>query len=1620
MDNEYDLEFRDDMSMEPPIQSSEPEMSGGETTQVSEQLASTLTPDTLTVDAAYFVSTLSTADQSEAMDWIGMHFGGLYAAEVFEHLEGYPSGVEEQVDAIATGILVAGTKGLGGSDPEQETEEEKQPQDGRQSLVKYTDPILGEFDVRLDIDRGITTATRGGKVVVTASSGLVIRTPKGMPDLTLRLIELDLATGDVRIISDPDIGPFEERLIGNLLRTTVLDGFDNLDNTAGKASALGLPTNSDGKIIVHDSRWVSVIMDPATQFTASLSGKGIWIFFSEDLFVDVFGPVNIYLSAIFYDFSTGEVSLTSSTEGSMVGVALQRWAADIGEGMASDFLAGQLPAAMKKKGYNPSKDPKLADNFNALLANFTGGKDESGLVAEAQAKTPDAPASLGSREAAGREPSGDGDGSYESLWKIRTEVGEVALAMSKGDELFVERNATHVKFGAPGGIFIVAEGADWTQDLRLYEVSYNLENGEIEIDASEPVGDFVTRTLAGLFKTQLLPKLPVDIKSAVGIGQSPASETADPAGPGERTIYALDVAGVGGVRISSNPAESLRMTADADAVTFTSPSGVRIHTEDATWIPDAVIGSMHYDRKTGAIQVQAPAGGELEPGDFLERILENLVRTHLLPEVPQEVQEQTGLNTDGVQVPKRNGRVLYKVDLGEMGGLDVSIRQGAQISLSSGPEGIRLNAPGGILVRLPGQGLSVNVFDLVYDPSSKTVRSRAEPPLGSYDDALVAGALSEFVLPYLTQHLATHDEDLKDDTNVLYKLSTEALGVVKICTDKGDTLKVTETGKSITVSSQNGIFWLAEGGEMSGTLPTTRLRKITMSLETGEITIDSDKDVGELGEHLATQLVQHTVLPGMSPEVRRQVFGRDPLQTTASENTGGEDAEAPNNRNVLYKSDVPGLGTLEASLKQGDNIGFKSGPTGVEMSVGEGLQVRIEQLGIDVRFFDLNYDPETGLVRGRTQPPLGELEAELIGRALGQFVVPQIQGHLAEHDENLNDETTVLFSFENASLGNVRICMERSDSISVEENADTVSVSSSKGIFYTSSGGEQSDLLPQLRIHRVSLNLNTGDVTIDADKDIGALGEMAATRLLHLFAMPQMSPELRAQVFGGKDPAQAGPAEVPPAGRVLYAGAFDDNAFDLSLTGDGHFSLQSLASGHVRFDGGSGGLLFRVPGLGMAIELMELIVDPATGQVATLITQPEMGPAEMALVQAAATQFAAPMLSEWLAPTPGRESQAGLRSVVGNEYLSVLVNTGESLSVQRGTDAITLSAPSGLLVSNAALGTAPRVQSVRYELGTGRIDIDLVDRTDKSKYRESAEVAAMTELALSNLVRQFLDPHLNEGARELGLTGEETKENMGSLGPRQGEGTPWFDYTDDTVGRMLLYNHADDEVNVRADEQEISVSSNKGIRLVLPDLGVVGRFYRARYDVKTGDFSMDGLGRLENAMIRSRMQTLLVGPIAEQAGVGVQPGQGPIQSLIDQSPKDKKGRYVIEADDATILIPKDPKLRVQINGSLLKIYFDPPIFVDGSGPFNFELEEVGYNFTKGKFEVDVSGSNILASIFSGTADKKFRKALEEMLGPKMPEAMREPGYSFFADRDRADHVAELFNNFGAAGAEKEE
>lgn len=1643
---DFDLEFRDDMEMEPPAV--EPEVAqeqSGQSSPVSQTLPQLITPKTKVRQAAQIVSAMPPGQRDEAMAWINEHIGALYATQVNEVLYGEErQGIDGQMESLGESVGRARRGTLDRDITERSSNKasqvtQRRNDEGKEVLSRFQDPLLGEFEILFDLDSGFSTQIRNGEIHIVSSSGLTLRTPETMPDITMTLISLDLGTGDVKIVSDPDIGEFEEKILGEMLREYALKGMKDLGSTEGIAEQLGLEVNKDGKIALYESWMVDLLMDSDTQLTAILNGDSILIHFSESILVDVLGPDYFYITAVKYNFDSASVEIIYDTSQGWWASANGAIYGSLTEWFGNRFIRARLPEDMKEEGYSPARDSRLSENFNELIANFAspeGGKKKSPARnsrgrrrGPSQASAGGSPAPQGQEQApaqaqqqmqqgqtpaeaeqsASRAPIGEDN--YDLVYAFVAGGQPAHLGVEKGKKIYAERNAEEIVIGAEGGLFLVSERAEWARGLRLEAIRYRVEDGQIQIDATEEVGEAIEATLAALIRTHVLPQVPQVARDALGLpsGQQPVQEE-EGSPQGERVMYQVDVDGVGSISVMGRRDDAVRVAKDQRFLTMTSQYGLRLDVGGgASWVPDLVLGELRYSLADGSMEVSGPQGaGALDLGPLTEKVLEALVRTQLMPTVPGHVQEAVGLGQGAVEQAAAQGqavaagRVLVEKSLGSLGKVDVSLTDGDSLRFAASGQQVAIHVEHGLLVRMPGLNIYARLFDLRYDPQSQRVTSRSEPPLGSYEEALLGSAVAEYVLPEVKKHLAAHDEDLGDGTTVLYKTEIEGQGTLKVCVESGDAVELERNDKEISLSSRQGIFWLADG-ELGDLLPTNRIRRISMSLEDGQIKIDADSDIGPLIEKIAGRLVQTMVLPRLDEAQRLQIFGgQDPLQ----EKTG----RMPRAGRVIIEQDLGSLGLVDVSLTDGDTIGFVASGEKVAISVQHGLLVRMQGLGMTVRLFDLSYDPQSGQVSSRSEPPLGEYEEALLSRAVAQYVMPELRRYMATHDEDLSDDTTVLYKAEIEGQGTVKICVDAGDALQLERNDKEIALSSRQGIYWLVDG-ELGDILPQNRIRRISLSLEDGQIKIDADADFGPLAEEVAERLVQSMVLPELDEELRLQLFGGKDPLQS-EAALPAAGTVIYEGEAGGMGFDVSLAGDGRLQVSSRPNGELHVYGGSGGILLRVPKVGLALRLLEFGLDPASMAMTELLTDPPVGSGEMQLVRRLIEKFAPEALSEHFG-APVKRGQ--MRTVASFGGARLQVKPGDGLVMQRTDTHLTVSASQGILVSYDDLSREPlgNIQQVCYELGTGRIHIDLVNTADRSIYRERVEVSEFTEDVISNLARKLLDPYLTPGLRQLGLAGEESLENSpGYEGQRAEEGVAWLDIDAPAVGKVQLFTHKDEDLAVQADQQQLVVHASRGARVALPDLGLSQSFTTLRYHFASEDFEVVGLGKAENAIAGELLKPLVAPLMAKATGGKLQEGgPGPVAQALGQLPRNGDREILIEGEGVTMEIPPSAALTVRLSGDRLLMHWSERIFIDGPGWFigNMYFQALSYQFGTGDVGVSIEQSNLFSA--TGIARKEVRKAMKKYVEQYLPPEMRAQGYDFFSDRNRAANIQKVLANF---------
>ncbi len=1628
---------------------STPQAAPAEPSPMFASLAQSITPSTSPEEAARISGALPKNQQAAALEWLGKHAGGMYAAVVADHLEGTDK-VMGQVRSLGTSVSqaqqVAGQQAAAKAPaPAMTSPSPAMPSpaapapDVKESLTKFQDPLLGEFELLFDIDKGVQTTVGGGKIVVRSGPGLTLKCPKPFPSFTVYSVTLDLGSGTVDIQSAPSIGPFEERIMGDLLKHSLLKGA-KLGSNRGMAEKLGLTADATGNIMLYKSTWVDVTMKDSCAISTSVDGDALQIGFSDPLYVDVLGPDYFYVKALKYSFANASVDMVHDKDQGWWAKANGAIYGSLVEYFGNDFIRKRLPEAMKVPGYSPARDPDLQGNFQRLMSHFSGGGgkvpeapkgktvggQETGAGGQGEATRQTggqtqsgggAPKPEGTVEKSGFKPLGADN--YQPLYEMEVKGQKVHLATDKGQSVYLSRTPTEIKLGATGGLFLVTPGADWAREVRMHEIRYALADGRVEIAASQEVGDFIKESLAAVMKVYVLPKIPAPAQQVLGIGEKQDKA----AKPGQlRTLYEVDVKGLGVVKVSADVADTVQVSKDAKQLRFTSDKGIHVQPVGANWIPELVLGGITYGLEDGRIQIDPPKEGKhLDIGPVVEKVAEAIVRTKVAPAVSGKVEQALGLGEGAKQggdpMPKKKGAVLYEQSVAGIGNLDISMASGDRVVATRAPEGgVSLEVGGGVLVRMPDVGFSALLTGMRFDPRSGRFHAKSVPAMGSYEEALVSGILGQFVMPKLREHLGKYDKSPGDGQITLYTVPVDGLGTVEIVGDEADAVRLERGADMVQITSQAGLKARVKGAEW---IPELNIGRLTYQIKTGALEIappggSASLDIGPLTERVATALIRTYLLPGVPKQAKGALGLQDPK--------AGQ-IEKPGQ--VIYEKDLGGkMGKLDVSLTDGDTIGFKHSPKGIEVYVRNGLLVRMTGLGVSARLFDMMFDPKTNTFKTRGEPPLGSYEEGLLAGAMTEFVMPKLQAFLAEHDEDLTDTTTVLYKSELAGKGTVKICVEAGDAIQLERNATEYVLSSSRGIFWLTDG-EAKDLLPANRIRRVAMSLKDGKIKVDADQDFGALSEHVATQLVQTMVLPQLDPKLREKLFGGKDPKQP-QVEMQPPGKLLYAGKAGEMEFDVSALGAADLAVSSRPNGDMCIFGGSDGILLRVPKAGIAILMREISFDPATMDLREVLTTPAAGPAEVGLLQGALKHFAPPILAQYFGNKPAQPSAKGakgkaqdaMRTVVQMGDTAAKLASGDTLTFKRTNTHFVLGAERGILLESASLGVGavPRIQSISYELGTGRIVIDLVNTQDTSVYREQREVSDTTQDVLSNLVRKLLDPYLTPELRGLGLAGQESTEahNGGGAAPY---GPPWLDTTINNVGRVQLFTSLGEQLSVTSTDKELVVQASKGIRLSIPDLKVSETFKLFRYHYETEDVELQGLGRLENALLRTTMRKL-VAPLAGMAGDQRADARGPVAQKLDNYKPDRKGEREVDLDKATIQFPKDPKAILTLGGSFIAFRFEPKIFIDGPGGAlgNFYFTSVRWNFGAPEVDIDLEGSNIFS--LESLARRKAKEAIAEQIKQRAPEAMRRPGYDLFNDPNREQTLKELFAAFGSKPEEK--
>ena len=322
-------------------------------------------------------------------------------------------------------------------------------------LIQWNHPLFGTFEVQLDLWSGVRADLDLDVATIrfTAATGVWINTPGELPDVVVKSAEADLRAGTVRVVSEPALGEFEERLLSGLLADTLLKRIDPDGLVRGARHGL---------VELYAGPLVRVTVSERANVAVTLSREAVLLELSDPIELDfgaLFGITPI--KELRWDFAKGRLKAGLGERPRLWDKVVER----VLPAIATRFITGVVPKAMLEPGYDPLADPELARNVRRTLARLAG--------AERVAVSGPVP-------------------------------GRPRVAVADGSGLALVRTFDGLELTSPGGVHLDTPGRPWTSALRLIRLRWSAASSAVEAQASHPIGPATLHGLHALLRERVV------------------------------------------------------------------------------------------------------------------------------------------------------------------------------------------------------------------------------------------------------------------------------------------------------------------------------------------------------------------------------------------------------------------------------------------------------------------------------------------------------------------------------------------------------------------------------------------------------------------------------------------------------------------------------------------------------------------------------------------------------------------------------------------------------------------------------------------------------------------------------------------------------------------------------------------------------------------------------------------------------------------------------------------------------------------------------------------------------------------------------------------------------------
>ena len=952
-------------------------------------------------------------------------------------------------------------------------------------------------------------------------------------------------------------------------------------------------------------------------------------------------------------------------------------------------------------------------------------------------------------------------------------------------------------------------------------------------------------------------------------------------------------------------------------------------------------------------------------------------------------------------------RLLVVIPLGERGGLALCTDRGAAVELRRRGPRLALDAAAGLYLhaeQLPGlDALRIRHVAAAFGPL--VVEVGTSPALGTFTLAaiqqvartMLTGKLPPAVLARLAA-LGTSDELLRQ------RLGASAEVVLR--TPRDQEIVVRHAPDALELAIPAGLELEFPGIEF---LPAATIKGLRYTWADGDLHLDATPALGDLGDLFVTQLLRHRGAPHLPPLLGAR--GPDASTPIDPEIAAARPA-------VLLEHKIPALGLLQLRLDPKDCVAIRLSPAALELTTNTGLAVLLPELQLALVLKQFRF--ELGKRGFGTDVTLGDYITEILTRLLEDKALAPLQQRLPMWRPGLDPAVPwQIVRIAAGPLGAIDVQLPAGGAFVLERSADALELRADPALEIRA---EKPQFVPLLAFLRLRWQPADDAFIVDFDPPVGPLVPELVQRLARKFAPAPVLARV-ARMLALPEPVTVPLPPAPPpavAGQLVWETTVPQLG-PVKVSIDPEHAVDVVFNRkHAAVTLGSGAVA-RLPGIGFSVQVqgVDITLRPLG---AHLETQPEAGPlfdhvilhALRALLKDYADQFwpsdPAPRIGQDTLLVLGRGKPWG--------PLRVSVPTDGAIEVHLDRKGVRVRAEAGVFISGPAIDWLPDfyLHTLGYTFETGDVVLE-ISGIEETYYHEKHPVSPITQALLAHLIKVLALPKVPAWTARLSLQ-QFPLPPVPTLDPARIR--MYKLQLPGDFGEIILSMAPDDAVTVRADDEEVSLISDRGLLATLPGLRFELSLRGVRYHMQSGEIQVGGLGQLENALLEAVVAHQLATKVPQVASETPGDVNGAVGTLLDQLPVDDKGRRILFHHKLVdLLLLPNARLEVRFTADGLAFEASPPIKIDGPARIDYMFGGIRYSFADASFHMNLgNGGALLSGLFTDVIIYEVETRLNDMFKPLLPIPMREKGYSLAGDPRSMEHIEQIIENFALLGKNK--